>query len=158
MTAGPATKASFLTTYLRPLETVLTDPAIVEIAINPDGRVLGRNPGCRAHGAPDRDHVWPRAGPRSGDLYRERTQGQISEKKPLVSGKIAAVDGKPIRAQVVYMPIVEGRPSITLRRYCEEAVSLDRIELLHGALVDLDAERQEKARRVMDLTDAGRIL
>ncbi|MEL7206497.1 MAG: ATPase, T2SS/T4P/T4SS family, partial [Pseudomonadota bacterium] len=46
------------------------------------------------------------------------TQGKISEKKPLVSGKILVSD-RPIRAQIVYPPVIEGGPSITLRRYNE---------------------------------------
>lgn len=82
------------------------------------------------------------------------THGQISEKKPLVSGKIE-MNGKPIRAQVVYPPVVDGGPSITLRRYSEDQLTLGDIGLLHGGLVDLDTERQEKAERVIALTEAG---
>jgi type IV secretion system protein VirB11 len=35
---------------------------------------------------------------------------------------------------------------------------MDRIELLHGKLIDLDAERRETARAVVELTGEGRIL
>ena len=48
---------------------------------------------------------------------------------------------------------MDGGPSITLRRYSEDQLTLGDIGLLHGALVDLDAERQEKAERVIALTD-----
>ena len=95
----------------------------------------------------------------AGDLaaaIASSTGGQISEKKPLVSGKIE-YRGKPVRAQVVYRPIVEGGPSITLRRYSELPLGVEKIELLHGDLVDLDALRRERAQAVFDLTAAGKV-
>ena len=63
------------------------------------------------------------------------------------------MNGKPIRAQVVYPPVVDGGPSITLRRYSEDQLTLGDIGLLHGALIDLDAERQVKAERVIALLE-----
>ena len=147
---------SFLATYLGPLEAVLTDPDVVEIAINPDGQVwfeaqgsahMQRLDGVTFTAAQSRDLATSIAG---------ATQGQISEKKPLVSGKILYAD-KPIRAQVVYGPIVEGGPAFSLRRYSDRPLGIAKIALLHGELIDLDAVRREKARAVVALTNAGDI-
>lgn len=152
-----AAKASFLATYLKPLAGSLADPAVVEIAINPDGKVWVETRGAE-HMTGLTDVIYSAAQARDlATSIASATQGQISEKKPLISGKIE-MSGKPIRAQVVYPPVVEGGPSITLRRYCEDHLTLSEIGLLHGALIDLDAERQAKAKRVIELTRAGDIL
>ena len=147
---------SFLATYLKPLDGLLTEPDVVEIAINPDGQVWFETQGD-AHMR--RFDGIAYAASRSRDLatsIASATQGQISEKKPLVSGKILYGD-KPIRAQVVYGPIVEGGPAISLRRYSDRPVEIATIELLHGELIDVDAVRRDKARAVVALTNAGEI-
>ena len=156
MEAADHCAGSFLAAYLRPLEGTLNDPDVVEIAINPDGQVwvetqgsahMTRLDGVTYTAAQSRDLATSIAG---------ATQGQISEKRPLISGKIMH-GAKPIRAQVVYGPIVEGGPAISLRRYSDRPLGIAKIELLHGALIDMDAVRRDKARAVVALTNAGEI-
>lgn len=84
------------------------------------------------------------------------TQGRISEKKPLVSGKIL-VSGRPVRAQIVYPPVIEGGPSITFRRYSERNVDLSSMSLLYGELVDLDDRRRIRAKRIETLVNDGHV-
>ncbi|MEQ8922493.1 MAG: ATPase, T2SS/T4P/T4SS family [Marinovum algicola] len=156
MTALPAGKSSFLAAYLKPLDAALSDPETVEIVLNPDGTVwqevrgaeyMTRLPGVSFSPAEARD---------LGTAIASATLGQISDRKPLVSGKIEI--GKfPVRAQVVQTPVVEGGPAIALRRYGEEQLRLTDIGLLQDGLVDLDAERRAKAHQVRDLTEAGDI-
>ena len=156
MEAADHRAGSFLAAYLKPLEGTLNDPDVVEIAINPDGQVwvetqgsahMTRLDGVTYTTAQSRDLATSIAG---------ATQGQISEKRPLISGKIMHGD-KPIRAQVVYGPIVEGGPAISLRRYSDRPLGIAKIELLHGALIDMNAVRRDKARAVVALTNAGEI-
>lgn len=148
--------SSFLASYLKPLAPVLTDPDVVEIAINPDGQVWTERQGA-AHMNLHPDVIFSEAQARDlAGAIAGSTQGQISEKKPLISGKIL-YEEKPMRAQVVYKPIIEGGPSVTLRRYSEKQLGLGKIELLHGELVDLEAVRREKARSVVALTNEGEI-
>ena len=151
-----AEKTSFLSTYLKPLAAPIADPCVVEIAVNPDGKVWVETRGAEHMVGLEGVFFSPSQARDLATSIASATHGQISEKKPLVSGKIE-INGKPIRAQVVYPPVVDGGPSITLRRYSEDQLTLGDIGLLHGALVDLDAERQEKAERVIALTQAGDI-
>ena len=156
MPAPDQQAGSFLATYLKPLATALTAPDVVEIAVNPDGQVWFETQGAvymkrlgdiTMSQAQSRDLAGAIAG---------ATQGQISEKKPLITGKIL-YEGEPIRAQVVYAPVIEGGPSITLRRYSEASPALAKIALLHGDLIDLEALRRDRARNVLALTKAGAI-
>ena len=145
---------SFLATYLKPLAAALTYPDVVEIAINPDGQVWIETQGA-AHMQHFGDYSMPQAQARDlAGAIAGATQGQISEKKPLITGKIL-YEGRPIRAQVVYAPVIEGGPSITLRRYSEASPALAKIALLHGDLIDLEALRRDRARNVLALTKAG---
>lgn len=151
-----AEKTSFLSTYLKPLAAPLCDPGVVEIAINPDGKVWVETRGAEHKVGLEGVFYSPAQARDLATSIASATHGQISEKKPLVSGKIE-MNGKPIRAQVVFPPVVDGGPSITLRRYSEDQLTLGDIGLLHGGLVDLDAERQAKAEGVIALTQAGDI-
>lgn len=65
----------------------------------------------------------------------------LSPKKPIVSGKIPH-GGKPLRAQVVAQPVVEGAASISFRRYSQTKLEAGSMRLLHGELVDLDQRRR----------------
>lgn len=149
-------KASFLSTYLKPLAAPIADPCVVEIAVNPDGKVWVETRGAEHMVGLEGVFYSPSQARDLATSIASATHGQISEKKPLVSGKIE-MNGKPIRAQVVYPPVVDGGPSITLRRYSEDQLTLGDIGLLHGGLVDLGAERQAKAEQVIALTEAGDI-
>ena len=151
-----AEKTSFLSTYLKPLAAPLADPCVVEIAVNPDGKVWVETRGAEHMVGLEGVFYSPSQARDLATSIASATHGQISEKKPLVSGKIE-MNGKPIRAQVVYPPVVDGGPSITLRRYSEDQLTLGDIGLLHGGLVDLGAERQAKAEQVIALTEAGDI-
>ena len=156
MQAPDQEAGSFLATYLKPLTAALTDPYVVEIAINPDGQVWVETQGA-AHMQRVGDITFSHAQARDlASAIAGATQGQISEKKPLISGKILYAS-KPIRAQVVYTPVIEGGPSITLRRYSETQPALAKIALLHGDLIDLEALRRVRARNVLALTKAGDI-
>lgn len=153
---NPSGAATFLASYLNPLEKALTDPRIVEVAINPDGKVWVESQGSAHMELLDGIEFGVSQSKDLGGAIAGATGGQISEKKPLISGKIPFRD-KPIRAQVVYNPIVEGGLSITLRRYSEQQLGIEKIELLHDGLVDLEQIRREKAQKVVKLTESGDI-
>ncbi len=80
------------------------------------------------------------------------TVAQISDKKPVVSGKIVYAN-RPLRAQVVVPPVVEKGASVTLRSYNVQKLPVEGFELLYGRLVDLDELRNARAREVRKKTD-----
>ena len=150
-------RPSFLGTYLTPLAPLFLRDDLVEVAINPDGKVWIERKGAThmervAHLSIDRV-----LSTNLGQAIASAVGVQFSEKKPTVSGKIVWGD-MAIRAQVVAPPIVEGGMAITFRPFKVSADQLIEPRLLHGGLVDLDAKRRERAGEAMKLAEAGQVV
>lgn len=150
-------RPSFLGTYLTPLAPLFMRDDLVEVAINPDGKVWIERKGAThmervAHLSIDRV-----LSTNLGQAIASAVGVQFSEKKPTVSGKIVWGD-MAIRAQVVAPPIVEGGMAITFRPFKVSADQLIEPRLLHGGLVDLDAKRRERAGEAMKLAEAGQVV
>ena len=150
-------RPSFLGTYLTPLAPLFLRDDLVEVAINPDGKVWIEQKGAThmervAHLSIDRV-----LSTNLGQAIASAVGVQFSDKKPTVSGKIVWGD-MAIRAQVVAPPIVEGGMAITFRPFKVAADQLIEPQLLHGGLVDLDAKRRERAGEAMKLAEAGQVV
>ena len=150
-------RPSFLGTYLTPLAPLFLRDDLVEVAINPDGKVWIERKGAThmervAHLSIDRV-----LSTNLGQAIASAVGVQFSDKKPTVSGKIVWGD-MAIRAQVVAPPIVEGGMAITFRPFKIAADQLIEPRLLHGGLVDLDAKRRERAGEAMKLAEAGQVV
>lgn len=151
-----AVRASFLASYLAPLHPLLSDPTVVEVAINPDGQVWVERQGAAHMELVSRIHVGPRLAEDLVNAIASDVNVPLSAKRPVVSGKIE-VAGHPVRVQVAAAPAVEGAPSITFRRYSQDKLAVESISLLHGTLIDLDQRRRARAQEVRDLAGAGQI-
>ena len=150
-------RPSFLGTYLTPIAPLFMRDDLVEVAINPDGKVWIERKGAThmervAHLSIDRV-----LSNNLGQAIASAVGVQFSDKKPTVSGKIVWGD-IAIRAQVVAPPIVEGGMAITFRPFNVSADQLIEPRLLHGGLVDLDAKRRERAGEAMKLAEAGQVV
>jgi type IV secretion system protein VirB11 len=150
-------RPSFLGTYLAPIAPLFMRDDLVEVAINPDGKVWIERKGAAhmervAHLTIDRVLA-----NNLGQAIASAVGVQFSEKKPTVSGKIVWGE-MAIRAQVVAPPIVEGGMAITFRPFKVAADQLIEPRLLHGGLVDLDAKRRERAGEAMQLAEAGQVV
>lgn len=150
-------RPSFLGTYLTPIAPLFLRDDMVEVAINPDGKVWIERKGAThmervAHLSIDRV-----LSNNLGQAIASAVGVQFSDKKPTVSGKIVWGD-MAIRAQVVAPPIVEGGMAITFRPFKVSADQLIQPRLLHGSLVDLDAKRRERAGEAMKLAEAGQVV
>ena len=150
-------RPSFLGTYLTPLAPLFLRDDLVEVAINPDGKVWIERKGAThmerlAHLSIDRV-----LSTNLGQAIASAVGVQFSDKKPTVSGKIVWGD-MAIRAQVVAPPIVEGGMAITFRPFKVSADQLIEPRLLHGGLVDLDAKRRARAGEAMKLAEAGQVV
>ena len=150
-------RPSFLGTYLTPIAPLFLRDDMVEVAINPDGKVWIERKGAThmervAHLSIDRV-----LSNNLGKAIASAVGVQFSDKKPTVSGKIVWGD-IAIRAQVVAPPIVEGGMAITFRPFKVSADQLIEPRLLHGGLVDLDAKRRERAGEAMKLAEAGQVV
>ena len=150
-------RPSFLGTYLTPIAPLFMRDDLVEVAINPDGKVWIERKGAThmervAHLSIDRV-----LSTNLGQAIASAVGVQFSDKKPTVSGKIVWGD-MAIRAQVVAPPIVEGGMAITFRPFKVAADQLIEPRLLHEGLVDLDAKRRERAADAMKLAEAGQVV
>jgi type IV secretion system protein VirB11 len=150
-------RPSFLGTYLTPLAPLFMRDDLVEVAINPDGKVWIERKGA-AHMEPVAHLSIDRVLSNNlGQAIASAVGVQFSDKKPTVSGKIVWGD-MAIRAQVVAPPIVEGGMAITFRPFKVAADQLIEPRLLHGGLVDLDAKHRERAAEAMKLAEAGQVV
>ncbi len=150
-------RPSFLGSYLTPIAPLFLRDDLVEVAINPDGKVWIERKGAThmervAHLSIDRV-----LSTNLGQAIASAVGVQFSDKKPTVSGKIVWGD-MAIRAQVVAPPIVEGGMAITFRPFKIATDQLIEPRLLHGGLVDLDAKRRERAGEAMKLAEAGQVV
>jgi type IV secretion system protein VirB11 len=147
---------SFLGTYLAPITPLLQREDLVEVAVNPDGKVwIERKGGShmeRATGI----LIDPTLSLNLGQAIASSVGAQFSEKKPAVSGKIIW-SGRAVRAQVIGLPVVEGGLAITLRPFKRAADELFEPKLLNGGLVDLDAAKKKRAAEILQMAQAGQL-
>jgi len=149
-------RPSFLGTYLNPIMPLFLRDDLVEVAINPDGKVWIERKGAAhmeraAHLTIDRS-----LSTNLGQAIASAVGVQFSEKKPTVAGKITLGD-MAIRTQVVAPPVVEGGMAITFRPFKVAADQLIEPRLLAGGLVDLDARRRARAGDALRMAEAGQV-
>lgn len=147
---------SFLEAYMAPIMDLVKDPSIVEIAINSDGQVWLESQGAAHMELHPLHRFTTEAARQIGGAIASTIQLAISSDKPVLSGKIELL-GVPMRAQVLIPPAVEEGCAITLRSYSQKKIAIEKIELLHGTLVDLDQQRKEKSEKIRELADKGEI-
>ena len=145
---------SFLGAYLSSLAPILQREDLVEIAINPDGKVwIERKGGSHMELVPDLQ-IDRALSVNLGQAIASSVGVQFSDKKPTVSGTIAW-GARAIRARVVAPPIVEGGMAITLRPFKLAVDAPIKPTLLHGSLIDLDHRKRELGKEVLALAEAG---
>lgn len=149
-------KRSFLNTYAAPLAGLLIDPAVIEVTVNPDGRVWVERQGSEHMVKADGLSIDKSLSESLATAIASETKGVMSAKKPILSGAIE-FEGRQLRAQVIAPPVVEGGHALSFRAYSNSKVDLASVSLLHGQLVDLEEERREKASKVLKLTREGKI-
>ncbi len=149
-------RASFLASYLMPLAPSLEDAHVVEVSINPDGQVWIERQGDSHMRLLEHLTFAPAQAADLAKAIASEMDVPLSPKKPIVSGKIPH-GGKPLRAQVVAQPVVEGAASISFRRYSQTKLEAGSMRLLHGELVDLDKRRRDRAGAVRELSSVGKV-
>ena len=143
--------ASYLERYLDPFRDLLRRDDVVEIAINPDGKVwleVAGDATMRHEGQTvDRTTALNMAQTIVGDA-----EARVSEKNPLVSGKVEYA-GRPLRVQVAVPPAIDHGASITIRLFASGSVRDYAPAYLFGKAVSLDALRAEKMKNITCLAE-----
>ncbi|MEX5601151.1 ATPase, T2SS/T4P/T4SS family [Pseudophaeobacter sp. C1-32P7] len=146
-----ASPASYLERYLDPFRDLLRRDDVVEIAINPDGKVwleVAGDATMRHEGQTvDRTTALNMAQTIVGDA-----KARVSEKNPLVSGKVEYA-GRPLRVQVAVPPAIDRGASITIRLFASGSVRDYAPAYLFGKAVSLDALRAEKMKNIASLAE-----
>ena len=133
--------ASYLQSSLDQLPAA-RDPKLIELCINPDGTVWGEMQGDHFMRALDM-RLTPHAAQDLGAQIASAANTTLSQAKPIVSVSILYRD-RPIRAQVIQPPAVEGGFAISLRFFAD--LPLDKIQLTYLFGSERSSEATRRAR------------
>jgi type IV secretion system protein VirB11 len=133
--------ASYLQSSLDQLPAA-RDPKLIELCINPDGTVWGEMQGDHFMRALDM-RLTPHAAQDLGAQIASTANTTLSRAKPIVSVSILYRD-RPIRAQVIQPPAVEGGFAISLRFFAD--LPLDKIQLTYLFGSERSSEATRRAR------------
>jgi len=147
--AGPA---SYAENDLAPLKTLLTDAAVNEVAINPDGRIWAERAGADHMAAVDA-RLSPAAVRNLGANLAGETNNKLGDRRPIVSGRVV-VFGETMRVQVVVPPAIERGASVSIRKYVARVLDVDELRWLGDGPVDVEAERRARLQAIADLVTA----
>lgn len=144
---------SYLEQYFEPFREWLSRDDIVELAINPNGEVWVEVAGD-ATMRPAGKRVEAKAAQNLAQSIVGDAKARVSEKNPLVSGKIDYA-GRPLRVQIAVPPAIEQGASITIRLFAPKTAREFKPAFLFGEAVSLETLRREKMRKVADLSQAN---
>ncbi len=144
---------SYVEQYLAPLKKYLTDDAINELVINPDGSIF-----VEAAGAVNMHQIdvalSPHAIKRLGAQLAGETKNTLGALHPIVSGRVN-VWGSPQRVQVVIEPAIEEGVSLSIRKYLTRPLESTQIVFVDGGQIRVDDERHMRHKAIADMAEAG---
>ena len=147
--------ASYLEASLDRLGAPVQRDDTIEICINPDGQVWGEFQGdhfMRGLGTP----LTQTEIKDLGNQIASAASTTLSTKKPIVSVSILYRD-RPIRAQVIQPPAVEGGFSISLRFFSSLPLEAIKLGFLYGKERSLEGLRRERNAALRDVVASGDI-
>ena len=146
--------SSYLEASLNKLGDAITDD-VIEICINPDGKVWGEYQGDRFMRSLDVSLTQTEIKDLCSQIA-SAADTRVGKDKPIVSVSIE-YKGRPIRAQVILPPVVAKGNSVALRFF--STLPLDQIELkwLYGAERSLEEERQAQNLKLREVVRGGDI-
>lgn len=146
--------ASYLDTAMGFLEPLLTDD-LVEIAINPDGRIWKERRGDSFMTPADVEATPSQIEALAQQIANE-AEIRVSEAKPVFSVSIR-YGVWLIRAQILQSPAVSQGVAIALRFYNPD-VEIYEPRFLHGKPMSASALRRERNREMRDLATKGQLV
>lgn len=146
--------SSYLEHYLSGFADFLTDPATVEVAVNPDGKIWVLKRGD-VHMQPS--GRWIKAGEarRLTEQIAGKNQTQVGRDKLLVSATIE-YQGRPIRAQCVLAPATAGDDgAVSFRLFASLPLEKISLKYLHGKPLSLSERRRDRNRKLKAIIEGG---
>ncbi|RRH71082.1 ATPase, T2SS/T4P/T4SS family [Falsigemmobacter faecalis] len=146
---------SYLELSLERLGPTIRREDLIEICINPDGRIFAEVRGD-LHMHPLGVTLSPTEIRDLGTQIASVAGSTLSSRRPIVSVSIAC-QGRPIRAQVIQPPVTEGGFAISLRFFSSLPLSEINLSYLHGAPREEEARRAAMARELRAIIATGDI-
>lgn len=161
MTLGPTLVASttepvadsYLSASLARLGPAVRRADTIEIAVNPDGRVWGEFQGDHSM-RPLEVTLTPQEVRDLASRIASAARTTSSDRKPIISVSIL-YGGRPIRAQVIVPPAVEGAPAISLRFFSTMPLEDITLDWLYGAPQALEERRRERNAHLREVVATG---
>lgn len=135
----------FLDAYLAPLQSLLDDPQVIEIAINADGGIWVERMGDAWMTRTDLPEL-PSADKLGGQIAGA-ARLTMSDQNPIASARMFW-KRTALRAQVVLPPACDGGTSITLRKYVQKRFRIDDIAYLDDRTVSPEEKRCRIRREI----------
>lgn len=147
---------SYLDEALSQIGAVIDSPKLVEIAINPDGRIWSLEHGDSHMKPVDREPMdWNEVNDLAGRIAGAGKL-TIGKDAPIVSTSVD-YERRPIRAQVVREPAVLKGAAISLRFFSTLPLDEIQVKFLHGEEYSVDEARVEMKHKLKDLATSGDI-
>jgi len=142
--------SSYLEHYLSGFSDVLTDPLMVEMAINPDGSVWVLRRGD-VFMQPTGQTVKAGEARRLTEQIAGKNQTQVGRDKLLVGASIE-YRKRPIRAQCVLAPATAGDDgAVSFRLFSSLPLDEIRLKYLHGKPVSLSEQRRQRNLKLQEI-------
>lgn len=146
----------YLDEALSRIGAIIDSPKLVEIAINPDGRIWSLEHGDAYMQPVDRE---PMSHTEMDDLGRHIASAgnqTLGRAAPIVSTSVS-YRGRPVRAQVVSSPAVQSGSAISLRFFSTVPLDQITVKFLHGQEYSVDSARLTMKRELKELTRIAKI-
>lgn len=145
--------ASYFAQEMERLGAIVKDQRLVELCVNPDGRVWVEMQGDHAMQPTDQVLTETQMLDLASNIA-STGNSSLGRSKPIISGSVT-YEGRAVRYQVVAPPVVAHGHSISMRFF--STLPLDAIELkfLHGKEISLEDQRAEHARRLKHIVSTG---
>lgn len=147
--------AGYLAQSFERLGPDLKRPDLVEVTINPDGRVWTERQGQRFMTEATQS-LAPREVADLADQIASSAGATLGEARPVASVTVEW-EGRRIRAQVVRPPVVAGGPAIALRFFPTLPLAEVALDWLHGEERKPEAERRRRRDGLAVAVARGRI-
>lgn len=134
---------SYLDLGLQPLDDLLTDPATIEIALNPDGSVWVERTGDPYMRREDRRLV-PGSARRIGEKVAGDAKSNMGKENPIVSAS-TVYKGRPLRVETIIPPITTGEAALSFRLFSAQPLADFKIQYLQGREVSVADERNKRS-------------
>lgn len=148
--------ASYVESNLKALKELLTSDDVNEIVINPDGSIFVEYSGSAYMEPLEALSLSDDEIQSIGYNLAGETKNTLGEAQPIVSGRVR-VFGNDVRVQVVIPPAIEEGVSISIRKFVNRVLSIDKIGFVAGKPINVNQQRSNEQKHLLDMASKGQL-